>query len=150
MKNFCEMRLCRRRHKSSTSDCQPLHAHNNSDVDDVPHTPSRNPRFARDVQQRQPVSASQTSTIPEPSSFSKENYRRCCTLKSLRGLVHGGELDRACPNVRDHGHGTTRHVINSKTFVRKWQRQLSETVNADCDTIRSHGSRGALLEVTLS
>lgn len=68
----------------------------------------------------------------------------------LSGLVHRGELDQACPNVRDHSHGTTRHVINSKTFIRQLQRQLSEAVNADCETIGIHSSRGALLKVTLS
>ncbi|RAH83552.1 hypothetical protein BO86DRAFT_447011 [Aspergillus japonicus CBS 114.51] len=89
----------RRRPKLSTSDCRPLHVHNNRDEDDDPMHRAGN---------------------------------------------------HACPNVRDHGQGTTRHVISSKTFVCKLQRQLSETVNADCETIGIHGSRGALLNVTLS
>ncbi|KAJ5820540.1 hypothetical protein N7474_006131 [Penicillium riverlandense] len=142
------IQLRRRRRNPSTSDCRPLHVHNNSDEDDDPHTPSRNPHVSRKVNRSRPVLASQTSTTAGRSSFSEENHRRYCTLKCLSGLVHGGELgqlDQACPNVRDHGHGTTRHVINSKTFVRKLQRQLSETVNADCEVIGIHGSRGALV-----
>ncbi|PYI36435.1 hypothetical protein BP00DRAFT_483281 [Aspergillus indologenus CBS 114.80] len=121
------IQLRRRRPKLSTSDCRPLHVHNNRDEDDDPNTPSRKPRLSRDVGRRQPASAGQASTTTEPR-----------------------ELDQACPNVRDHGQGTTHHVINSKTFVCKLQRQLSETVNADCETIGIHGSRGALLKVTLS
>ncbi|KAJ6105932.1 hypothetical protein N7512_009449 [Penicillium capsulatum] len=138
------IQLRRRRHNPNTSGCRPLHAHNTSDEeDDEPHTPSRNPHASRDVHRSRPVLNSQTSTTASRSSFSEENHRRYCSLKCLSGLVYGGELDQACPNVRDHGHGTTRHIINSKTFVRKLQRQLSETVNADCEIIGIHGSRGA-------
>jgi hypothetical protein len=144
------IQLRRRRRKPSSSDCRPLHTHSNSDEDDDPHTPSRNPHAFRKVNLCGPVLASQASTTAGQSSFSEENHRRYCTLKCLSGLVHGGELDPACPNVRDHCHGKTRHVINSKTFLRKLQRQLSETVNADCEIIGIHGSRGALLKVTLS
>lgn len=143
------IQLRHRRRKLSTSDCRPLHVHNNSDEDDDPHTPSRNPHVSRRVNRSRLILASQTTTAGR-SSFSEENHRRYCTLKCLSGLVHGGELDQACPNVRDHGHGTTRHVINSKIFVHKLQRQLSETVNADCEIIGIHDSRGALLKVTLS
>lgn len=144
------IRLRRRRRKPSRSDCQPFNARDNSDEDDDPHTPSRNPRVSRKANRSQPVVASQTSTAAGRSSFAEENHRRYCTLKCLSGLVHGGELDQACSNVHDHARGTTRHVINSKTFVRKLQRQLSETANADCETLGIHGSRGALLKVTLS
>lgn len=144
------IQLRRRRPKLSASDCRPFHEHNNPDEDDDPHTPSRKPRLSRAVGRSQPASAGQTSTAAEPSPFSEENHRRYCTLKCLRGLVHGGELDQACPNVSDHGQGTTCHVIGPKAFVCKLQRQLSETVNVDCETIGIHGSRGALLKVTLS
>lgn len=132
------------------SGCRPLHAHSSSDEEDEERTPSRNPHASRDVHRSRPLLASQTSTTASRGSFSEENHRRYCTLKCLSGLVYGGELDLACPNVRDHGRGTTRHIINSKTFVRKLQRQLSETVNADCEILGIHGSRGALLKVTLS
>lgn len=63
-------------------------------------------------------------------------------------MVNGGELDQTCPNVLDHG--KTHHIINAKAFVKRLQRQLSETVNADCEALGIHGSRGALLKVTLS
>jgi hypothetical protein len=58
------------------------------------------------------------------------------------------ELDRTCPNVLDHG--KTHHVINSITFLKRLRRQLFETINADCEVLGMHGSRGALLKVTLS
>ena len=87
-------------------------------------------------------------THSKAGSFSEDNHRRYCTLKCLRGLVHGGELDMACPNVRDHG--KTHHVITGHTFLGKLRQQLTETINADCETLGIHGSRGALLKVTLS
>jgi hypothetical protein len=63
-------------------------------------------------------------------------------------MVCGDELDQVCPNALDHG--TTRHVINAKTFVKRLWRQLFENLNADCEILGIYGSRGALLEVTLS
>ncbi|KAJ5865220.1 uncharacterized protein N7529_007136, partial [Penicillium soppii] len=113
-----------------------------------PDTPSRDPRIYRDIGRRQPPS---THSAPKPAthgSSSAENYRYYCTLKCLLGLMNGGELDQTCPNVLDHGE--TRHVINEKAFVKRLQRQLTETVNADCEVLGIHGSRGALLKVTLS
>ncbi|OQE71143.1 hypothetical protein PENNAL_c0111G10958 [Penicillium nalgiovense] len=69
-------------------------------------------------------------------------------LLATPGPLTKGELDQTCPNVLDHG--KTRHVINARAFVKRLQRQLSETVNADCEVLGIHGSRGALLKVTLS
>ncbi|KAJ5471965.1 hypothetical protein N7539_008534 [Penicillium diatomitis] len=140
----------RRRGNRSKDHCQSLRARSKSDdeEDDAP-TPSRKTRASRNIEGRRPTAAGKAIPTSEPSSLSKENHRRYCTLKCLRGLVHGGQLDLACPNVRDHSHGPTGHVINSDSFVRKLQQQLSETVNAGCEALGVHGSRGALLKVTL-
>ena len=63
-------------------------------------------------------------------------------------MLNGGELDQACPNFLDHGKG--HHVINVTTFLKRLRRQLFQTVNADCEVLGMHGSRGALLKITLS
>lgn len=142
------IQLRRRRRKFSMDDCRGFNPHSNSDDEDDPGTPSRGSRVPRDIKRGQPAASRQTSTTAEANSFCEDNHRRYCTLKCLRGLVHGGDLDLACPNVHDHG--TTNHVLTIKSFVKRLQRQLSESVNADCEVLGIHGSRGALLKVTLS
>ncbi|KAJ5941697.1 hypothetical protein N7516_001865 [Penicillium verrucosum] len=146
------------RHKRQPiiSSCQPIDVQGNSDHSDDnqpdPDTPSRAPRISRNIERRHPPPTHPTST-PATQGSSGENNRRYCTLKCLRGLLYGGELDQACPNFLDHGttrHGTTRHVINAKSFIKLLRHQLAKTVNADCEALGIHGSRGALLKVTLS
>ena len=142
------IQLRRRRHKPIISGCQSIDAQGNSDDDQPdPHTPSRDPRIYRNIERRHPPPTHPTST-PATQGSSGENNRRYCTLKCLRGLLYGDELDQACPNFLDHG--TTRHVINAKSFIKLLRHQLSKTVNADCEVLGIHGSRGALLKVTLS
>lgn len=63
-------------------------------------------------------------------------------------MLYRDELDQACPNFLNHS--TTRHVINTKSFIKLLRYQLSKTVNADCEVLGIHGSCGALLKVTLS
>ncbi|PWY88320.1 hypothetical protein BO70DRAFT_359760 [Aspergillus heteromorphus CBS 117.55] len=142
------IQLRRRRNKPSVTGCQPTDTPGvEDDEQSDPDTPSRDPRLSRNIERRQRLKTPQTPT-PDTQRSSGENNRYYCTLKCLRGLVCGDELDQACPNVLDHG--TTRHVINAKAFVKRLRRQLSETVNADCEALGIHGSRGALLKVTLS
>lgn len=100
------------------------------------------------MERRQPAARCQRSTTAEGNSLCKDNHRRNCTFKCLRGLVHGWELDLTCPNVYDHG--KTNHVLTLKSFVKPLQRQLSGAVKADCEVLGIHGSRGALLKATLS
>ncbi|KAJ5347040.1 uncharacterized protein N7506_000293 [Penicillium brevicompactum] len=142
------IQLRRRRNNSSLGACQSSDTQRDADDDHPdPDTPSRDPRNYRDIGRRKPP-ATHSAPAATTDRSSGENRRYYCTLKCLRGMVNGGELDQTCPNVLDHG--KTRHVINARVFVKRLQRQLSETVNADCEVLGIHGSRGALLKVTLS
>jgi hypothetical protein len=143
------IQLRRRRRKFNTDGCRPSSTHSSSDDDgDDPNTPSRGPHVPRGVERKQRAATGQQHDSAKAGSFREDNHRRYCTLKCLRGLVNRGVLDRACPNVIDHG--KTKHVLTVQSFIKRLQRQLSETVNADCEILGLHGSRGALLKVTLS
>ncbi|KAJ5787736.1 hypothetical protein N7457_002726 [Penicillium paradoxum] len=147
------VQLRRRRRQLNTDGCRPSSMHSSSeDGGDDPNTPSRGSHIPRGVERRQREASGQQRDPAKASSFREDNHRRYCTLKCLRGLVKRGvlgrELDRACPNVIDHG--KTKHVLTLQSFLKQLQRQLSETVNADCEMLGIHGSRGALLKVTLS
>ncbi|KAK5790631.1 hypothetical protein VI817_007918 [Penicillium citrinum] len=136
------------RRKSTHSSCRISLPDGSSDEENDPDTPSRGPHSHSSIERKQMSTNASSPTHSKAGSFSEDNHRRYCTLKCLRGLVHGGELDMACPNVRDHG--KTHHVITGHSFLRKLRQQLTETINADCETLGIHGSRGALLKVTLS
>lgn len=143
----------RRKRRVNAVGCRPSSMHSSSDNDgDDSNTPSRGSRVPRDPERRQRTATGQQHDPAKAGPYHEDNHRRYCTLKCLRGLVNPGELDReldrACPNVHDHG--KTKHVLTVKTFIKRLQRQLSETVNADCEVLGIHGSRGALLKVTLS
>jgi hypothetical protein len=61
-------------------------------------------------------------------------------------------LDRECPNVLDHG--VDRHQINLKTLIHQLDQQLSNNdlrsdLKLGCESLRVHGTRGALFKVTL-
>ncbi|KAJ5291435.1 hypothetical protein N7478_000686 [Penicillium angulare] len=143
------IQLRRRRHESTSENCRPPERWGDSeDEEGDPHTPSRTQPLPRDSKRAKPESHRLKSSTTSQSS--QENKRRYCTLRCLRGMVkgRGEDLDQACPNVHDHGR--TCHTIDSKTFLNELKRQLSQTINADCETLGIHGSRGALLKVTLS
>ncbi|KAJ5117549.1 hypothetical protein N7448_011181 [Penicillium atrosanguineum] len=143
------IQLRHRKRRVDADGCRPSSTHSSSDNDgDDPNTPSRGSRIPRGVERRQRTAIGQQRDPAKAGSYHEDNHRRYCTLKCLRGLVNGGDLDRACPNVHDHGE--TKHVLTLKSFIKRLQRQLSETVNADCEALGIHGSRGALLKVTLS
>ncbi|KAI3097491.1 hypothetical protein CBS147333_9330 [Penicillium roqueforti] len=117
------IQLRRKRHKPIISGCQSIDAQGDSDDDQSdPHTPSRDPRIYRNIGRRHPPPTHPTS-LPATQGSSGERNRRYCTLKCLRGLLYGDELDQACPNFLDHG--TTRHVINAKSFIKLLRHQLS-------------------------
>ncbi|CAG8918298.1 unnamed protein product [Penicillium salamii] len=142
----------RHRRRQLNSDVCPSSTHSSSeDGGDDPNTPSRGSHVPRGVE-RQREATSQQHHPAKAGSFREDNNRHYCTLKCLRGLVNQGVLDReldwACPNVIDHG--TREHVLTLESFIQRLQRQLSDTVNADCEILGIHGSRGALLKVTLS
>ncbi|KAJ5159033.1 uncharacterized protein N7500_008684 [Penicillium coprophilum] len=146
------IRLRQKRPQQSLSLCQESQVIDNSDDDhsDSPDTPSRNPQVTRNIRPNETSTAhTSTSTASTGSgSSSQENQRRYCTLGCLRGLISQDKLDKACPNAAEHG--VTRHRINSLTFLNLLRRQLHKTINADCESLGIHGSRGALLKVSLS
>lgn len=93
------------------------HAHRktaNENMEESIDTPSRGVQALQYIEPRQPLLTPRTFPS-DPSLLSQENHRQYCTLKCLLGMVNGGELDQACPNVHDHG--TTHHSINSGSFV---------------------------------
>ncbi|KAI9039958.1 uncharacterized protein KD926_008944 [Aspergillus affinis] len=144
------IQLRRKRHGPTPRDCRPSQWHcDPEDEEENPNTPSRSQRPSRS-RRTKPESARLSPPTSSQSSFRKENQRRYYTLRCLHGMVkgRGEDLDQACPNVRDHG--TTRHTIDSKTFLSRLKRQLSQTINANCEILDIHDSRGALLKVTLS
>ncbi|EGE79399.2 hypothetical protein BDDG_02338 [Blastomyces dermatitidis ATCC 18188] len=83
----------------------------------------------------------------------KDGTRQYCTQKCLLGLLNGGPLDRACPNVKEHGANV--HKIDHSTFLSLLMAQiLQEIVDPwtdplGCESLHRHGSRGALFEVIL-
>ncbi|KAA8648117.1 uncharacterized protein ATNIH1004_004000 [Aspergillus tanneri] len=93
-----------------------------------------------------------TAVEKSQGSRSKGKSRQYCTQQCLLGLIKGGELDRKCPNVSDHG--IDRHRLNRTTLIRRLDRQLSSNnlqldSQLGCESLHVHGSRGALFKITL-
>ncbi|KAK2757291.1 hypothetical protein FQN54_004805 [Arachnomyces sp. PD_36] len=126
------------------------------DTDDGfdPDTPSRRqPRESRSPHQ----SASQSfPTVRNPrvtrSQGGSGKSRQYCTQKCLLGVIEGGELDRKCPNVSDHG--IDRHRLNRTALIRRLNQQLSSRIlrpnmKLGCESLHVHGTRGALFKIIL-
>ena len=147
------IRMRRRRFPVNYEGCQlpPERPQPDGDDDEFdPDTPSRT-RQATDLLSRlHPASLKAMSTPSAPGSDhqQRQNNRRYCTVKCLRGLIDGSRLDPACPNVRDHGKHF--HSIDQSRLLSLLSQQLSESLAVDCETLGIHGSRGVLLKVTLS
>jgi hypothetical protein len=62
------------------------------------------------------------------------------------GMVDGGELDRRCPNVKEHG--KSRHQLNCNAFMRHIRELLCNQLDY-CEDMSMHGARGALFKVKL-
>lgn len=93
-----------RRNKPGVGGCQPIDAQRDADEDQSdPDTPRWDPHIWRNIRQGQPTSI---HMAPALASRERGYHRYYCTLKCLRGTLSRGELDQACPNVRDHGKGT--------------------------------------------
>ena len=98
-----------RRNKPNVGGCQPIDAQRDADEDQCdPDTPRRDPHIWRNIRQGQPTSIHMAPTPATQRLFSREteNHRYYCTLRCLRGMLNGGKLDQACPNILDHGNGT--------------------------------------------
>ncbi|WEW55867.1 hypothetical protein PRK78_001300 [Emydomyces testavorans] len=123
-----------------------------SDEDEAgydPDSPTQRPRRAPRIMVVPPPASSKQS---QSTSVTKDKTRQYCTQKCLLGLANGGPLDRACPNLREHG--TDQHQIDQPTLVSLLEKQiLKEDVRPDtfggCESLHKHGTRGALFEVIL-
>ncbi|KAI9035566.1 uncharacterized protein KD926_003226 [Aspergillus affinis] len=114
-----------------------------------PDTPSRRPR---ELSFPNPSSSSSGTGEASQRFHSKGKSRQYCTQLCLLVLVKGGEFDRTCPNVLDHGTG--RHELNRITLIHRLSRQLSNnSLHRDsqlgCESLHIHGTRGALFKITL-
>ncbi|OAT10369.1 hypothetical protein, variant [Blastomyces gilchristii SLH14081] len=147
------IRIRRRRLPINYGGCQPPPEQPQPDDDDDEFdsdTPSRT-RQATDLLSRSHPASLKAMSTPSPSgpdNQQRQNNRRYCTVKCLRGLIDSGPLDPACPNVRDHGKHS--HSIDQSQLLSLLSQQLSESLAVDCETLGIHGSRGVLLKVTLS
>lgn len=128
-----------------------------SDDDDNPgqDTPSRAPRVSPQDQSRtqpqvQQTAGSSSSSGRHPRRGDKQEESSYCTQRCLVGLVEGGLLDVACPNVREHGEGSDYHGIDLSTFLSLIQQQLSESLDVDCRPVSMPGACGVLFRIRLS
>lgn len=118
------------------------------DPDPDPETPSRTRRqqTAKNLTQK-PGPVTKKSSVQ--SSHPRDNNMLYCTQKCLRGLVHGGSLDKTCPNINDHGE-SNNHEIDQPTFLKLIHQQLSKDLDHDCMPVGIHGARGALFMIRLT
>jgi hypothetical protein len=74
--------------------------------------------------------------------------RLFCTRRCLLGLIRGGDLDRSCPNVNEHGR--TVHRISKDNFHEMMRDQLSRTLDTNFEPCGRPGSRGVPFKATLA
>ncbi|KAL2364504.1 hypothetical protein RJZ56_002549 [Blastomyces dermatitidis] len=147
----------RTRSLAARSTCRPLSSLQNSSGDDDndhesnPNSLSQRPHQPADFMVVVPPLPTWASSHKGP--VCKDGTRQYCTQKCLLGLLNGGPLDRACPNVKEHGANV--HKIDHPTFLSLLMAQiLQEIVDPwtdplGCESLHRHGSRGALFEVIL-
>ncbi|KAF3029606.1 hypothetical protein E8E12_000161 [Didymella heteroderae] len=115
-----------------------------SDEEPDVDTPSRQPPRSHHTLHTQPASRSASSR----DSRHTGQARRYCTQKCLLGLLKGGLLDQSCPNVKKHG--SDRHRIRVRTFLKLIRQQLSKDLDSNCDPIGIHGACGVPFRVRLA
>lgn len=128
----------------------------NKDPSNLTDPPSEAPHRSANVMVLIP-SRPRVRLTPKQYCDSRDRSRPYCTHKCLLGLFKRGSLDKACPNVADHGTG--RHQIDRLTFLALLQKQLSLSLDTKhshglydsdgCESLHTHGSRGALFDVVL-
>ncbi|KAK2813999.1 hypothetical protein FQN50_000403 [Emmonsiellopsis sp. PD_5] len=148
--------VCTRSHAARPT-CKPAASLQNSsgeddnDSESDPDSPGQRQRRHPNVMVVVPPPPTWASSHKGP--VCKDGTRRYCTQKCLLGLVNGGPLDRACPNVKEHG--TDVHKIDHPTFLSLLMAQiLQEIVDPwtdplGCESLHRHGARGALFEIVL-
>ncbi|KAK4040486.1 hypothetical protein C8A01DRAFT_46203 [Parachaetomium inaequale] len=76
-----------------------------------------------------------------------------CTQQCLLGLVCGFPLDSRCPNAafhRRHGSSDSRHhPVDHKTWQRRLEEQLDQSLDDGIKPLWKQGARGVLFRVTL-
>ncbi|KAL4993231.1 hypothetical protein BDV10DRAFT_179484 [Aspergillus recurvatus] len=152
---YCRVSPVKTRSKSAPiASCNPSQDTNSPSPDDDagddfdPDTPSRPPRERRLAY---PPDSHSISAKPQGSG-SKGKPRKYCSQQCLLGLIKGGELDRQCPNVSDHG--VNEHRLTPATLIDQLDRQFfsdQQRLNTQlgCESLHVHGSRGALFKITL-
>ena len=117
-KDFLRMspvQLRRRAASNSSPGCHlPQDRSEPSDEESAPDTPSRPSQQSPPQRQPQALNPAGRSSSGRDSRHGGKGGQYC-TQKCLRGLVEGGLLDKACPNMRDHGE--SRHRIDQPTFL---------------------------------
>ncbi|KAI1911969.1 hypothetical protein LOZ61_003510 [Ophidiomyces ophidiicola] len=119
----------------------------NSSRNSAPSTNSPSAgRGSKAISSSQPT---QKSGSNQNKDKGKEKMRQFCTQKCLLGLLHGGSLDRNCPNVATHGE--TEHRIDRYEFRRLVQAQIlrKDFGPFGCESMNIHGTTGALFRLTL-
>lgn len=117
---------------------------------DNPDTPSQPSRTSAARAAKTQGGSGQTSKRARSSRGKRgdQRTRAFCTKQCLLGLVNGGDLDRDCPNVSEHG--TTIHRINKAIFLTLMRDQLSCTLDSDFEPCGRPGSRGVPFRATLA
>ncbi|OCK74851.1 hypothetical protein K432DRAFT_309839, partial [Lepidopterella palustris CBS 459.81] len=70
------------------------------------------------------------------------------TQNCLRGVVNGGPLDNACPNVKEHG--SKSHQIERSSFITLIRRQLANDLDANFEPLDLPSSRSVPFKVRLA
>ncbi|KAL1954121.1 hypothetical protein VTO42DRAFT_1745 [Malbranchea cinnamomea] len=87
-----------------------------------------------------PTSSKQSSERGAP--------RQYCTVKCIHGMVEGGPLDLACPNVQSHG--SQNHLLSPQEFIRRLCLQLSSNPEKDFEPLHIRGRTGFVMKATLT
>jgi hypothetical protein len=114
---------------------------------DTPSQPSRKPA-ARAAKSNGESGQASKATQSSRRNRGNQRARLFCTRRCLLGLVRGGNLDRDCPNVNEHG--TTIHRIDKDMFLPMMRDQLSRTLDSDFEPCGRPGSRGVPFRATLA
>ncbi|KAF4582231.1 Protein kinase-like domain protein [Ophiocordyceps camponoti-floridani] len=72
-----------------------------------------------------------------------------CSTRCLAGLVSGGFLDGACPNVHLHRRGSSRRHVSHKLWLRLLWKQLAKSLDDGITPLGQGGARGVLFRITL-
>lgn len=148
----------KQKEKKSDPSCKPSSdraQEDDSDEDEEgydPDSPSRRPRSSSRAMAVRPSASTQATKNKNSTTGMQGKQRSYCTQRCLLGLANGGLLDKACPNVEEHG--TDTHQIDQVTFISLLEKQiLNEDIVPEsftgCESLHQHGARGALFEVIL-